>query len=65
MGAFLTPLTSTIRLLGDQREVDVFYRIQVTPEIAVSPILQAVFDPVRNPDKDAIFIFGIRARLEF
>lgn len=52
------------RALDDQSTIDVFYRVQVTPEIAASPMFQAVFDPVRNPDEDDIYIFGIRVRLE-
>lgn len=52
------------RTLDHQSEIDAFYRIQVTPEISFSPLLQTVIDPVRNPDKATIFIFTIRARLE-
>ena len=52
------------RTLDDQGMIDAYYRVQVTPEISLSPMLQVVFDPVRNPDEDEIYIFGIRARLE-
>ena len=51
--------------LDEQSTIDAFYRVQVTPEIAVSPTLQAIFDPVRNPDKSVIFVLGIRTRLAF
>ncbi len=53
------------RILRDQKTIDAFYRIHLTPEIAVSPTLQAIFDPARNPNKDEIYVAGIRARLEF
>jgi porin len=51
--------------LDDQKTIDVFYRVQVTPEIAVTPILQFLFDPVRNPDEDQVVVIGIRTRWEF
>jgi hypothetical protein len=31
----------------------------------VGPTLQVVFDPVRNPDKDTVYVWGIRTRIEF
>jgi porin len=51
--------------LDDQGALDVFYRVQVTPQVAVSPTFQLVIDPVRNPDEDAIVILGIRSRFVF
>lgn len=49
----------------DQEALDVYYRIQVTPELAVSPMMQVIFDPVRNPDEDQVVVLGIRTRLAF
>ncbi len=51
--------------LDDQSTIDAYYRVQVTPEIAVSPTLQVIFDPVRNPDEDTVYVWGIRSRIEF
>ena len=51
--------------LGDQSAIDFYYRIHVTPEIAISPTLQLVFDPVRNPEEDEVWFTGIRTRIEF
>ncbi len=51
--------------LDDQKAIDMFYRVQVTPQVAVSPTLQVIFDPVRNPDDDEIFTLGIRTRFFF
>lgn len=50
---------------GNQTALDVYYRVQVTPELSVSPMLQVIFDPVRNPSEDEVFVFGIRSRLAF
>ena len=51
--------------LDDQGALDAFYRVQVAPEIAVTPTLQAIFNPVRNSGKDAIWILGVRSRFAF
>ena len=42
-----------------------FYRVQVTPQISVSPTLQLIIDPVRNPDEDEIWVLGFRSRFAF
>lgn len=49
--------------LGNQSNFDMYYRIQVTPRIEVSPIAQVILNPSRNIDSDAIFVGGIRARI--
>jgi porin len=51
--------------LDDQGAIDAFYRVQVTPEIALTPILQLIIDPVRNPDDDTAWVLGIRSRFAF
>ena len=53
------------RSLDDQSAIDAYYRVQLTPEIAVSPKLQVIFDPVRNPDEDTVYVWGIRTRMAF
>ena len=52
------------KTLDDQGTIDAYYRVHVTPEIAISPTLQVIFDPVRNPDEDEIYVVGIRTRFE-
>jgi len=49
----------------DQGALDAYYRVQVTPQIAVSPTLQLIIDPVRNPDGNEVWILGIRTRFAF
>ena len=51
------------RSLDDQSEIDAYYRVQVTPEISAGPTIQVIFDPVRNPDEDSVFVWGIRTRI--
>jgi porin len=40
----------------------VFYRWNVSREIALTPDLQYVKNPALNPDQDSIWVFGLRAR---
>jgi porin len=53
------------RSLDEQNMIDAYYRVQLTPEIQVGPTLEVIFDPVRNPDDDTVFVSGFRARIEF
>ena len=49
--------------LDDQGTLDAYYRMQITPHVAFSPTLQVIFDPVRNPDEDEVYVLGARLRL--
>ncbi len=51
------------RTLDNQSEIDAYYRVQLTPEIQIGPTLSVIFDPVRNPDKDTIYVWGFRSRI--
>jgi porin len=51
--------------LDDQGAIDAFYRVQVTPEIALTPTVQMIIDPVRNQDEDVVWILGFRSRFVF
>jgi porin len=48
----------------DQGALDAFYRVQVTPQIAVTPTLQMIMNPVRNSD-DVVWVLGLRSRFVF
>ena len=49
--------------LDDQKEIDAFYRVQLTPEIQIGPTFSVVFDPVRNSDDDRVYTWGFRTRI--
>jgi len=49
--------------LDKQQMIDAYYRVQLTPEIEIGPTLEIVFDPVRNPDDDTIYVWGFRTRI--
>ncbi len=51
--------------LDDQGTLELYYRVQVTPVLAISPMLQVIINPARNQDEDLIFIGGIRGRIAF
>ena len=51
--------------LDNQKQIDAYYRVQVTPEIQIGPTYQVIFDPVRNLEEDTVYLWGIRSRIEF
>ncbi len=51
--------------LDDQFTAEVFYRVQFSPNFAVTPDVQVLIDPALNPGDDMITIFGLRGRLAF
>lgn len=56
------PADGTLR---DQFTSELFYRIQLTQFLAVTPQLQFVADPALNPSNDFLTLFGLRLRTSF
>jgi porin len=51
--------------LDDQVTTELFYRLQLAQNLAVTPSVQLLVDPALNPDEDTIGIFGMRVRFTF
>jgi porin len=51
--------------LDDQWTSELFYRLQVAQNLALTPSVQWVANPALNPEEDSLFFFGIRGRLMF
>ena len=51
--------------LRDQSSMELYYRIQLFKELAITPDLQYIKNPALNPAEDSLWVFGIRARLAF
>jgi porin len=49
--------------LDDQYTAELFYRIQLSQSLAITPDIQLIIDPGLNPDEDSIFVAGLRVRL--
>ena len=49
--------------LDDQYTAELFYRLQVSQNFAITPDVQWLINPALNPDEDQILIFGLRGRL--
>ena len=49
--------------LDDQYTAELFYRIQLSQSLAITPDIQLIIDPALNPDDDSIFVAGLRMRL--
>ncbi|MCP3892029.1 MAG: carbohydrate porin, partial [Desulfobulbaceae bacterium] len=42
---------------------ELFWRYQLTKEIAVTPSLQYIKDPALNETEDALWVYGLRVRV--
>jgi porin len=51
--------------LDDQYTAELFYRLQLTQNLAITPDVQLIIDPALNPDEDLVGLLGLRARLAF
>jgi porin len=49
--------------LKDQYVLEVYYRWQLSEQIAITPDIQYLIDPALNQKRDSLWIFGLRARL--
>jgi porin len=49
--------------LKDQYTLELFYRLQLAEQLAITPDLQLLIDPPNNPDHGSIWVYGLRARL--
>ena len=46
--------------LRDQYTAELFYRLQVTSALAVTPDVQVILHPAFNPGEDSIMVFTLR-----
>ena len=53
------------KALRDQITSEVFYRIQLTRNLSISPDLQAIYQPSYAPGKNWVFLTGLRMRMVF
>ena len=51
--------------LGDQVSSELFYRLQLSPNFAVTPDVQLLLNPATNPSDDVVWVLGVRGRLAF
>ncbi len=49
--------------LDDQYTTELFWRYQLTKELAVTPTIQYIKDPALNPDESSLWAFGLRVRV--
>ena len=47
----------------DQYTTELFWRYQLTKELAVTPSVQYIKDPALNQDEDDLWVFGFRVRV--
>jgi len=47
----------------DQYTAELFWRYQLTKELAITPSIQYIKDPALNEDKNDLWVFGLRVRV--
>ena len=47
----------------DQYTTELFWRYQLTKELAVTPSIQYINNPALNEDEDSLWVYGLRARV--
>lgn len=55
----------TLDFLPEQFTAEVFYRFQVTPQLAVTPDIQYISHPALDPGESSLWALGLRARVAF
>lgn len=53
----------TGQVTTNQQVSELFYRLQFSQGIALTPSVQLLIDPANNPNEDQIWVAGIRARI--
>lgn len=51
--------------LDNQQTLEVFYRMQLFKELAITPDIQYIRNPALNPEANTLWVWGLRARLAF
>jgi porin len=51
--------------LRDQHTLELFYRIQLWKEIAITPDIQYIRHPALDSEQDSLWVFGLRTRIAF
>lgn len=54
---------TTFGVAEDQHTFELFYRLQLSQKIAITPDVQFVVNPALNEQQNSIFIYGIRSRI--
>ena len=51
--------------LRDQHTLELFYRIQLWKEIAITPDIQYIRNPALDSEQNSLWVFGLRTRIAF
>jgi len=54
---------STFGFSDNQFSWELFYRMQLSPKIAITPDIQFLINPALNPGQTSLFVYSLRARI--
>jgi porin len=49
--------------LRSQTSGELFYRVQLAQNLAITPSVQLLYNPSLNPNDEVLWVFGLRMRL--
>ena len=55
--------TTFVEGLSDQHLFEIFYRLQLSTRLAITPDIQFIINPALNDQQSSIFVYGIRGRI--
>ena len=50
---------------NNQYAIETYYRSQITREYSITPSVNLLMNPALNPDKESLWVFGLRGRFVF
>lgn len=51
--------------MRDETLVEAYYRIGLSPSLALTPDVQVVVDPAANDEDDTVVVLGVRLQMRF
>jgi porin len=57
------PNQTSFKRAGDQYTTELFWRYQLTRELALTPSIQYIKDPAQNEEEDNLWVYGLRVRV--
>ncbi len=60
--SWVDPANTSFR---NETTLEAFYRVQVTPNLAITPDLQVILNPAKTKDYDEVYVWSLRARWVF
>jgi carbohydrate-selective porin OprB len=55
----------TVGTSSDEKLAEVYYKVKVNDQIAITPLVQYLINPEGSRDRDNVVVMGLRTRISF